>query len=181
MKEMDKTRIYAKRSVESVMNELRILFRVKSEFIVNVNFAFQDKERLYLVMDLMKGGDLRKHHRKIRMFTEEQTRFFLACVMEGLEEVHDKGILHRDIKPENLVFDEEGYLRITDFGIARSWSPDNGVNNSGTPGYMAPEVMERQNHSIPADYFALGVIGYECMMGRRPYLGKDKKEIYKAI
>ena len=106
MKEMDKTRIYAKRSVESVMNELRILFRVKSDFIVNVNFAFQDKERLYLVMDLMKGGDLRKHHRKIRMFTEDQTRFFIACVMEGLEEIHNKGILHRDIKPENLVFDE---------------------------------------------------------------------------
>lgn len=84
MKEMDKTRVYAKRSVESVMNELRILFRVKSDFIVNVNFAFQDKERLYLVMDLMKGGDLRKHHRKIRMFTEEQTRFFIACIMEGL-------------------------------------------------------------------------------------------------
>jgi serine/threonine kinase 32 len=60
-----------------------------------------------------------------------------------LEEVHDRGILHRDIKPENLVFDLQGYLRITDFGIARQWAPDNGVNNSGTPGYMAPEVMER--------------------------------------
>lgn len=132
-------------------------------------------------MDLMKGGDLRKHHRKIRMFTEDQARFFIACMIEGLEEVHDRGILHRDLKPENLVFDQKGYLRITDFGIARLWAPDNGVNNSGTPGYMAPEVMERQNHSLAADYFALGVMGYEFMMGRRPFLGKDKKEIYKAI
>ena len=115
------------------------------------------------------------------MFTEEQTRFFIACMIEGLEEVHDRGILHRDLKPENLVFDSKGYLRITDFGIARLWAPDNGVNNSGTPGYMAPEVMERRNHSLAADYFALGVMGYECMLGRRPFLGKDKKEIYRAI
>ena len=68
---MEKARVYAKRSVESVMNELRILYQMKSDFIVNVHYAFQDKERLYLVMDLMMGGDLRKHHRKIRMFTED--------------------------------------------------------------------------------------------------------------
>jgi serine/threonine protein kinase len=69
--------------------------------------------------------------------------FFIACLVAGLEYVHNKNILHRDIKPENLVLDEDGYLRITDFGIAREWRPENSQDTSGTPGYMAPEVMCR--------------------------------------
>jgi serine/threonine protein kinase len=84
----------------------------------------------------------------------------------GLEFIHGNNIIHRDIKPENLVFEENGYLRITDFGIARKWSPDNSKETSGTPGYMAPEVMCRQNHGMEVDYFALGVICYESMLGR---------------
>jgi serum/glucocorticoid-regulated kinase 1/serum/glucocorticoid-regulated kinase 2 len=78
-------------------------------------------------------------------------------------------VIHRDIKPENLVFDAHGYLRLTDFGIARIWEPENGKENSGTPGYMAPEVMFKQNHGIAADFFAVGVIAYECILGHRPY------------
>ena len=68
-------------------------------------------------------------------------------------------------------------MKITDLGIAKIWSPDNAKDTSGTPGYMAPEVMCRQNHGIAVDYFAAGVIGYKCMFGKRPYLGKNRKEI----
>jgi serine/threonine protein kinase len=75
-------------------------------------------------------------------------------------------VIHRDIKPENLIFDEKGYLRLTDLGVARVHSPDNYKDTSGTPGYMAPEVINRENHSFPVDYFALGVIAYECMLGK---------------
>ena len=70
---------------------------------------------------------------------------------------------------------------MTDFGIAREWEPENAAENSGTPGYMAPEVMFKQNHGIAADYFAVGVIAYECTIGRRPYLGRSRKEIRDAI
>ena len=69
--------------------------------------------------------------------------FFIACVILSLEFLHNNGVIHRDIKPENLVFDDEGYLRLTDLGIARVWRPDNSQDTSGTPGYMAPEVMCR--------------------------------------
>ena len=98
-----------------------------------------------------------------------------------LEYLHKNAILHRDIKPENLVFDENGYLRVTDLGIARLWNPENSKDTSGTPGYMAPEVMCRQNHGVAVDYFAMGVIAYECMFGKRPYSGKDRKEIRDHI
>ena len=107
--------------------------------------------------------------------------FFCACVIICLEYLFNIKVIHRDIKPENLVFDKKGYLRVTDFGIARIFREENSSDTSGTPGYMCPEVMLRQNHSYSADYFALGVIAYELLIGKRPYLGKTRKEIRDAI
>ena len=181
MKEMAKARIITKKSVPSVMNELKLLSMIHSDFIVNVHFAFQDKMNLYLIMDLLLGGDLRYHIARKRKFSEEITRFFIACLVHALEAVHAANIIHRDIKPENLVFDNDGYLRLTDFGVARILTPENASETSGTPGYMAPEVMCRQNHGLAADYFAVGVIAYECMQGRRPYVGRSRREIREQI
>lgn len=95
--------------------------------------------------------------------------------------MHKNNVLHRDIKPENLVFDSSGYMKITDFGVARVLKPDNSAETSGTPGYMAPEVMCRQNHNYSVDHYAVGVMGYELMMGRRPYNGKSRKEIREEV
>lgn len=128
-------------------------------------------------MDLLLGGDLRYHLARKRKFSEEATRFFIACLVHALEGVHAANIIHRDIKPENLVFDNQGYLRLTDFGVARVMTSDNSKETSGTPGYMAPEVMCKKNHGLQSDYFAVGVIAYECMQGRRPYVGRSRKEI----
>lgn len=90
----------------------------------------------------------------------------MACILLSLEYLHNNNIIHRDLKPENLVLDNKGYLRLTDLGIARVWKSENSADTSGTPGYMAPEVMCHQNHGIAVDYFALGVIAYEFMLGR---------------
>lgn len=181
MKEMSKSKVITKRSVNSVMNERHLLSSLKHPFLVNMMHAFQDRENLFLVMELMPGGDLRYHISKKRRFTEEQTKFFVCCITLGLEYLHANGIIHRDIKPENLVLDHKGYVRITDLGIARVWRPENSSDTSGTPGYMAPEVMCRQNHGVAVDYFAVGVMAYEFMMGRRPYQGRSRKEIRDQI
>jgi serine/threonine protein kinase len=105
----------------------------------------------------------------------------VACIVLGLEYIHENKFIHRDIKPENLVLDEKGYLRITDFGVAKISQRENSSETSGTPGYMAPEVMCAQNHSFAVDFFALGVIAYEFMLGIRPYLGRSRKEIKEMI
>ena len=186
IKEMSKARVLAKKSTSSVMNERKILELLRHPFLVNMHYAFQDSEHLYLVLDLKLGGDLRFHMSRLKRFSERQTstihsEFFVACILQSLEFIHDRGILHRDIKPENLVFDASGYLHLTDFGIARLWHPENARDTSGTPGYMAPEVMCRQNHGMAVDYFALGVICYECVTGDRPYVGKNRKEIRAAM
>ena len=146
-----------------------------------MHFSFQDSDFLYIAMDLLTGGDLRYQIFKQKIFFENQTKFFISCIILSLEYIHTNHILHRDLKPENLVMDSKGYLKLTDFGIAKVYRKDNNKDTSGTPGYMAPEVMNGQNHTIAVDYFALGVIGYELMMRKRPYLGKNRKEIKEKI
>ncbi|CAD8060035.1 unnamed protein product [Paramecium sonneborni] len=181
IKEMSKCKIINKKSISSVMNEKYLLSNLRHSFLVNMHASFQDRENLYLVMDLMQGGDLRYHLCNQKRFTEKQTKFFIVCILIALDYLHTNTILHRDIKPENLVFDRNGYLNLTDLGVARIWKPDNENDTSGTPGYMAPEVMCRQIHGVASDYFAVGVIAYECMIGKRPYIGKTRKEIRDSI
>ena len=94
-----------------------------------------------------------------------------------MEFLHNNNIIHRDVKPENLVLDNNGYVKLTDLGIARTTKSENHSDTSGTPGYMAPEVMFRQPHTIAVDYFAMGVIGYELMLGYRPYNGRTRNDI----
>ena len=181
LKEMSKVKIIDRRSEVSIMSERNLLSNLHHSFIVNMHFAFQDFYNLYLVMDLLTGGDLRYHIAHKRTFSETQTKFIIANMLLALEYIHNKNIIHRDIKPENLVLESNGYVRITDFGVAKINEEDNSSETSGTPGYMAPEVILVQNHSFPSDFFALGVIGYEFMLGYRPYLGRGRKEIKQLI
>ena len=178
---MSKLKVLDKKSEKSINSERELLSKLHHPFIVNMHYAFQDSENLYLVMDLMPGGDLRFHISRHKKFSEEQTRFFICNIIISLEYIHSNNVIHRDIKPENLVLDENGYVRLTDFGIAKENMPDNKSETSGTPGYMSPEVMKALNHSFPVDFFALGVIGYEFMKGERPYVGKNRKEIKEQI
>ncbi len=181
MKEMNKAKIIDKKSDRSVKSERDLLAKLNHPFIINMHYSFQDSDNLYLIMDLLTGGDLRFHICKKRYFTEDQTKFFISCILLGLEYIHHYHIIHRDIKPENLVLDSKGYVHITDFGIAKIQQTNNHKETSGTPGYMSPEVLCGQNHTIAVDYFALGVMGYEFMLGVRPYLGKSRKEIKEKV
>ena len=181
LKEMSKLKIIDKKSEKSINSEREFLSKLNHPFIVNMHYAFQDKQNLYLVMDILNGGDLRYHISRYRKFSEEQTRFFIANIIYSLQYIHSNNVIHRDIKPENLVLDEKGYVRITDFGIAKENMEDNSSETSGTPGYMAPEVMKAKNHSFAVDFFAVGVIGYEFMLGKRPYYGKNRKEIKEQM
>ena len=149
-----------------MLNERELLSCLKHPFIVNMVYAFQDRLNLYLVMDYMPGGDLRFQIGRCDRFPENIAKFFVCCIVLALQYLHGNNIIHRDLKPENLIFDARGYLRLTDLGVARITAPENYRDTSGTPGYMAPEVINRENHSFPVDYFALGVIAYECILGK---------------
>ena len=146
LKQMSKVKVIDKKSIKSINSERELLSKLYHPFLVNMHYAFQDNKYLYLVMDLLAGGDLRYHISIHKKFSEEQTRFFICGITLSLEYIHSNNIIHRDIKPENLVLDENGYIRLTDFGIAKINMPDNSSETSGTPGYMSPEVMKSLNH-----------------------------------
>lgn len=180
---MSKAKIISKRSEDNIMGEKNILSKINHPFIVNMHFSFQDSENLYLIIDYLSGGDLRYHlsHRKSNLFNEHQTKFFLCNIIIALEYIHGRKIIHRDVKPENLLLDDNGYLRLTDFGIAVHNKKENSKESNGTAGYVAPEVLLQQGYSYCSDFFALGVIGYEFMQGTRPYYTANKKEIKDLI
>ena len=180
---MSKSKIIYRNNEDNILGEKNILSKIHNSFIVNMYFSFQDYENLYLIMDFLSGGDLRYHINIKRSFpfNENQTKFFIANIIIALEYIHNQKIIHRDIKPENLLLDKNGYLRLTDFGIAIITNNENIKNSSGTVGYMAPEVILRKGHSYPADFFALGVIGYEIMLGHRPYFGRNRKQLKDLI
>jgi len=181
LKEMSKRKILDKKSEYSINNERVFLSKLRHPFLVNMHYAFQDTDNLYLVIDILNGGDLRFHCSRYRKFSEEQTRFFIACMIHSLEYVHQNNVIHRDVKPENLILDDKGYVHLTDFGIAKENQGDNSSETSGTPGYMSPEVILGIGHSFSVDYYAIGVIGYEFMTGKRPYLGKTRREIKEQM
>lgn len=102
--------------------------------------------------------------KQVRLFNYKE--FIIACIVLALEYIHKNKIIHRDLKPENILFDTKGYVKLTDFGIARIYSNNNHSDTSGTPGYMAPEVIKGQQHGYSADYFALGIVLHEMMLGK---------------
>lgn len=182
MKEMNKVRILEKKAICSVLNELSILTKLNHAFIVNMKYAFQTKENLYIVLDYLSGGDLRFNMNN-HSFSEKESKFILSCILVGLEYIHDNKIVHRDIKPENIIIDKKGYAYITDFGISKYLSELYNVNAdcSGTVGYIPPEVLSKKCFSYSIDYFPLGVILYEFIFGKKPFEGKTNNQITNEV
>ena len=183
MKEMSKLKIIDKKSIASIKNERELLSKIYHPFIINMYYSFQDSDNLYIVMDYLKGGDLRYNMLKNKGFNEEQTKFIAACIILSLEYIHNNNIIHRDLKPENLIFDSKGYIKLTDFGVSKIYNKNvnNSKDTSGTTGYISPEVLNKVNHDFCVDYYALGVIIYEILVGNRPYKGKTRKEMKEEI
>ena len=182
MKEMSKVKIYLKKSISSILSEKQILTTLHYSLIANLYFSFQDKEYLYLILDYLPGGDLRYYMDRKMIFNEMQIKFFISNLILSLRYVHNNNILHRDIKPENLVFDDKGYLHLTDFGISRKIKKGREIlSKSGTPSYMSPEVLLNKPQKFYSDFFSVGVICYELLMGKKPFKGNNKKKITEKI
>ena len=182
LKQMVKAKIIDQNSERSILKERLFLAKMNNPFIVNMLCSFQDRDYIYLVLQLLTGGDLRYHLTNyIYSFTETQLKFLLSNIILGLQYICSKKIIHRDLKPENIIFDDKGYALITDFGIAWSAEEDNEGDNSGTPSYMAPETLFGLDQSYCVDYYSLGVTGYEIIMGKTPYEGNSRREIKKQM
>ena len=182
MKEMSKVKAYIKKSLASILLEKNILTNLHYNLIANLNFSFQDKEYLYLVLDYLPGGDLRYYLSKKTKFNESQIKFIITNLLLSLKYIHNNNVIHRDIKPENLVYDDRGYIHLTDFGISRKIkNGKNILDKSGTPGYISPEVLLNKPQNFCSDFFSVGVICYELLLNKKPFKGKNKKEVAENI
>jgi len=169
-------RVMATDSVDTIMAEREFLSMMDSRFTVCLRYAVMDDRSLYLVLDLMVGGDLKFHLNKEERFSETRSRFYAAEILLGLEHIHSKGIVYRDMKLENVLLDEVGHCRISDLGLAVKMS-DKIRGYAGTPGYTAPEVIKNKYYNHMADFFSFGVMVYRFLSGKKPFLKKlDRKE-----
>ncbi|XP_030058119.1 ribosomal protein S6 kinase alpha-3 isoform X2 [Microcaecilia unicolor] len=182
MKVLKKATLKVRDRVRTKM-ERDILVEVNHPFIVKLHYAFQTEGKLYLILDFLRGGDLFTRLSKEVMFTEEDVKYYLAELALALDHLHSLGIIYRDLKPENILLDEQGHIKLTDFGLSKE-SIDHekkAYSFCGTVEYMAPEVVNRRGHTQSADWWSFGVLMFEMLTGTLPFQGKDRKETMTMI
>merc|ERR1719189_858984 len=174
MKQINKKRVQATESLKTVMQERDYLAMMHSKFVTGLKYAIVDEDTLYIILDLMLGGDLKYHLNVQEKFSEARTRFHAAQVLLGLEHIHSKGIVYRDLKLENVLVDEKGHCKISDLGLAVRVSKELVKGYAGTPGYTAPEVVLSHYYDHIVDFFSLGVMIYRFLCGKKPFQSKRR-------
>lgn len=182
LKYINKAKCVKMRAVSNIIQERRLLEEIESPFICNLRYAFQDDENLFMVLDLMLGGDLRFHLDRNGNMKEDVVRFYVAELALGLDYLHRLQIVHRDLKPDNVLLDEKGHAHLTDFNIAVHFSHRRPLTSvAGSMAYMAPEVLAKRGYLSSVDWWSLGVMAYELLFGRRPYRGKTNSALTHSI
>uniref|UniRef100_A0A0B7AI39 protein kinase C n=1 Tax=Arion vulgaris TaxID=1028688 RepID=A0A0B7AI39_9EUPU len=185
VKALKKGDIIARDEVESLMSEKRIfevINTIRHPFLVNLFACFQTSEHVCFVMEYACGGDLMMHiHNDV--FTEPRTVFYAGCVVLGLQYLHENKIVYRDLKLDNLLLDSEGYLKMADFGLCKEGMgyQDRTSTFCGTPEFLAPEVLTETSYSRAVDWWGLGVLIYEMLVGESPFPGDDEEEVFDSI
>ncbi|XP_037743905.1 serine/threonine-protein kinase N1 isoform X2 [Chelonia mydas] len=185
IKALKKGDIVARDEVESLMCEKRIFETVNSSrhpFLVNLFACFQTPEHVCFVMEYTAGGDLMMHiHTDV--FTEPRATFYAACVILGLQFLHERKIVYRDLKLDNLLLDKEGFVKIADFGLCKEGMGygDRTSTFCGTPEFLAPEVLTDTSYTRAVDWWGLGVLVYEMLVGESPFPGDDEEEVFDSI
>lgn len=185
IKVLKKVDIITREEVDSLMSEKRIFTTANTErhpFLVNLHSCFQTESHVCFVMEYACGGDLMMHiHQDI--FKEPRACFYAACVVLGLEFLHMNGIVYRDLKLDNLLLDRDGFVKIADFGLCKEdmWYGCRTATFCGTPEFLAPEVLTDVSYTRAVDWWGLGVLIYEMLVGESPFPGDDEEEVFDSI
>uniref|UniRef100_A0A8B9N9S4 Uncharacterized protein n=1 Tax=Accipiter nisus TaxID=211598 RepID=A0A8B9N9S4_9AVES len=171
--------------IDSLNCEKRIFEVVNSSdhpFLVNMFACFQTPHHACFVMEYTPGGDLMMRiHEDV--FPEHMAQFYTACVVLGLQFLHEKKIVYRDLKLDNLLLDAEGFVKIADFGLCKEGIGFGDRTNTfcGTPEFLAPEVLTDISYTRAVDWWGLGVLIYEMLVGESPFPGDDEEEVFDSI
>ncbi len=184
LKMLAKREIIGHHQVEGVIREKNIMSSICHPFVVNLISTFQDERSLYMLIELVQGGELFSviHTETRDGIPNPNARFYAACILESLSHLHHRNICYRDLKPENVLIDRLGYGVLVDLGFAKIVM-DKTYTLCGTPEYLAPEIILSKGHDKGVDYWAFGVLIYEMLVGRSPFYtyGSDQVSLFKRI
>ena len=159
MKSLRKDEIIDKDQLQHTKTEKLILELANHPFLSKLAYAFQTPEKIFFVMKFYKGGELFQHLRHSKRFDEKRAKFYAAQVGLALGHLHSQGIIYRDLKPENILMDEEGFIVLTDFGMAKMMKKNEvAMSFCGTPEYLAPEIISGEGHDKGADWWSYGIL-----------------------
>ena len=183
MKVLSKDRIMSQNLLKYAIAERNVLSTSNHPFIVKLSYAFQTSSRLFLVIEYCPNGDLSKHLVFEKRFKEERAKFYLCEVLLALEDLHKRDIIFRDLKPDNVVLDKDGHCKLTDFGLSKEGVGRDIYAQSfcGSIAYLAPEMLKKKGHTKAVDWYLLGVLFYEMLVGVTPYFTTRKEEIFYNI
>lgn len=184
MKVISKQAVKQRDEVDHIKAERNVLMHnIKHPFLVGLHYSFQTAEKLYFVLDYVNGGELFFHLQREKRFSEQRARFYAAEIVSALEYLHKLDIIYRDLKPENILLDSTGHVCLTDFGLCKEDIRPGETTSTfcGTPEYLAPEVLKKQKYGMAVDWWCLGAVLYEMLVGLPPFYSKDCNEMYDRI
>lgn len=183
MKVLKKQMLVAKKQVVHTKTERRVLELIDHPFLVSLRFAFQTETKLYMVLDYFSGGELFFHLKHNGAFSESRAKFYAAQITLALQCLHDNGIIYRDLKPENVLLDDDGHIRLTDFGLSKESLAGSQLTHTfcGTPEYLAPEVIQGSWYGKAVDWWSMGTLLYEMLTGWPPFYNENLHVMYESI
>lgn len=170
---------------ENLRNELQVFkmaTAAKFPFLVQMKACWQDEQYYCFEMEFVEGGDLMYHIQR-RSFTVEEVRLISAEVVCALDFLHRHDIIYRDLKLDNVMLTREGHVKLADYGLCKPGiSPEDTTSTyCGTPDFMAPEIVLEQPYTRTVDHWTLGVLLYELLLGKAPFVGKNETALFKSI
>lgn len=184
IKVLKKTAVVEDDDVAGTMTEKNVLtLSGGSPFLTRLHATFQTDSGLYFVMEFVNGGDLMFHIQNLNTFSVKQSQFYMGEILLGLWYMHSKGVIYRDLKLDNVMLNHEGHIKIADFGMCkeRMFGKKQTTTFCGTPGYLAPEIVREEAYGASVDFWSLGVLCYEFLVGDSPFEADEDDELFDQI